>query len=278
MEAEELNLNAVLIEGYDPKKIEDEEGYDKDWKTVVSAKQNDKILQAEMTGIQKIKDKDCAIVNVGHIRGYIPLEFSGMQNVRHLRSMSGKKVVFKVLEYIGDEEKRIFMASRTDALEQMAEITLRRISVGDEIIAVARTVTDKIVNADIGGIQVAIPLTEVKYGWIDDLTEHVQPGDHMKVKVMDIDEENQRVTVSAKAMQTNPWETAKARYRRNSEHVGTVSGVREYGVFVNLEDGVDSLSSHLKFQNVKKGDKVLVRIYSVNEKEEQIRARIVRVI
>ncbi len=48
--------------------------------------------------------------------------------------MTGKKVAYKVLEYIEDDEKQIFMASRTEALEEMAEITLRRIKVEDEIV------------------------------------------------------------------------------------------------------------------------------------------------
>lgn len=60
--------------------------------------------------------------------------------------------------------------------------------------------------------------------------------------------------------------------------MGTVSGVREYGVFVNLEPGVDSLSRHLKFEDVKKGDRVLVRVLDTNAKKQQIRSRITRVL
>ncbi len=270
-------LNSVLIEGFDSAKIQAEEGYDKDWKTVVSAKQNDKILQAEITGIEQLGGKDCAVVSVGHIRGYIPIEFTGVENLRQLRAMTGKPSVFKVLEYVEEEDKRIFMASRTDALKEMAAITLRRIKVNDEILAVVRNVSPTLVRADIGGIEVRIPLTEMKYGWIDDLTEHVKIGDHLKVKVTAIDEAEQKVTVSAKALQKDPWQTAKERYKRNGEYVGKVSGVRDFGIFVNLEDGVDSLASHLKFQNVKKGDKVLIRVNNIDEANKQIRCKIVRV-
>lgn len=271
-------LNSVLIEGFDPSKMQKEEGYDKDWKTVVSAKQNDKVLQADITGIEQVGGKECAVVSVGHIRGYIPIEFTGVENLRQLRAMTGKPSVFKVLEYVEEDDKRIFMASRTDALKEMAAITLRKISVEDEILAVVRNVSPTLVRADIGGIEVRIPLTEMRYGWIDDLTEYVKVGDHLKVKVMAIDEENLKVTVSAKALQKNPWETAKNRYKRNGEYVGKVSGVRDFGIFVNLEDGVDSLASHLKFQHVNKGDKVLIRINSIDEENQQIRCRIVRII
>lgn len=278
MAIEELNLNR-LIEGYDESKLDQHEGFDKDWKTVIAAKQTDKILQAEIAGIELVGDKDCAVINVGRIRGYIPIDFAGAKNIRELRNMIGKKSVFKVLEYIEDEnKKRIFMASRLAALDEMAAITLKRISVGDDIIAVVRTVTQTVVVADIGGIEVSIPLTEVKYGWIDDLTEHVKIGDHLRVKVLAINAETKEVKVSAKALQENPWHRAKETYKRNGEYLGTVSGVRDYGIFVNLEDGVDSLASHLKFQNVKRGDKVLVRVNQIDEEKEQIRCRLVRII
>lgn len=275
--AEELNAT-MLIEGFDASKIKKEKEYDRDWQQVVGARQNDKILQAEISGLERLKDKECAVVSVGRVRGYIPLEHTGAENLRQLRAMTGRKVAFKVIEYIEDGDRQLFIASRTAALNEMAEITLRKIKEGDAIHAVVRSVSPTLIRADIGGIEVKIPLDQVRYGWIDDLTEEVRPGDHMMVKVISIDIEKKHVTVSPKALQENPWKTAKDRYKIGAEYVGRVSGVREYGVFVNLEDGVDSLASHLKYQSLQKGDRVLVRINDVDEKQQQIRTKIVRVI
>ena len=80
----------------------------------------------------------------------------------------------------------MFTGSRTAALDYMAAITLKKIDVDDEIIAVVRNVSPSLVRADIGGIEVKIPLEEIRYGWIDDLTEEVKQGDHLKVKVLEI--------------------------------------------------------------------------------------------
>ncbi len=99
-----------------------------------------------------------------------------------------------------------------DQTEHMAAITLKKIDVDDEIIAVVRNVSPSLVRADIGGIEVKIPLEEIRYGWVDDLTEEVKQGDH------------------------------------------------------------------LKFQNVKKGDCVLVRVLETDAQKEQIRTRITRVL
>jgi len=288
-------LENVLIEGFDPEQFNDKnlDYSDKDWEKVYAAYQNDKFLQAPMTGIETIGEgenkKTCAIVHVGKIKGIIPLEYTGANNLRQLRAMTGQDVAFMILNY--DREAEVFTASRTKAQEEMAKITLRKIDEGDIIPAVVRHVTQNLVRADIGGIDVRIPINEVRYGWIDDLQEEVKVGKPLKVKVLKIEEKEvdtsegetgtekkTAVTVSAKATQKNPWPDCTKNYQKGGEYVGIVSGVREYGVFVNLEPGVDSLASHLKFQNVKKGDKVLVRIHSIDPKEEQVRTRITRVL
>lgn len=77
-----------------------------------------------------------------------------------------------------------------------------------------------------------------------------------------------------KEAESNPWPSCAGRYQKGNEYVGTVSGVGEYGVFINLEPGVDSLSRHLKFQDVKKGDRVLVRILETDPEKQQVRSRV----
>lgn len=269
------NLTQVLIEGFDPSKVQEIE-VDENWKKVFGAYQNQTILQAPITGIEKQLDKQCAVVTLGTVRGYIPLEFAGVKNVRQLRSMTGQTVLFKVLNY--DREEGIFTASRKAAIEQAAAITIKKIDVGQIIVAVVNHVNQTQVRADIGGIEVKIPIEEMSYGWIDDLMDKVKVGDHLKVKVKDIDQESQHVKVSPKEVIGNPWPACAGRYQEGNEYVGTVSGVREYGIFVNLEPGVDSLSRHLKFEDVKKGDRVLIRVLDTNAKKQQIRSRITRVL
>ena len=274
-------MNAVLIEGYDSNKMInfDIDKSNEDWMKVYGAYQNKKILQAPITGIEsfgtKENEKTCAIVTVGSIRGLIPMEYTGASNMRQLRGMTGQTIAFKVINY--DREAEVFTGSRLEALEQMAEITLRKIAEGDIIPAVIHHVGQNVLRADIGGIEVVIPIEDVRYGWIDSLQDEYSVGDAIKVRVLSIDKENKKVKVSAKAAQENPWPNCTKRYQKSGEYVGTVSGVREYGVFVNLEPGVDSLASHLKFQNVKKGDRVLVRVQDINVRDEQVRTRITRV-
>lgn len=280
-------LNSVLIEGFDPSKAEYKptELENKHWQEILSAYQNGKIISGELVGFENLKLNNkkelCGIVWKGNIKGIIPLMESGInpedeQAINKYRALSGKQITFKVLHY--DQESNMFVASRKRAREEMADITLRKIEVGFNIHCVIREVYQGHVVGDIGGIDVVVPVFELTYGWIDDLRDHYKSGDHIRVQVVEIDREKREVKVSMKPLLKNPFPDCATRYVKNGEYVGRVSGVQNYGIFINLEEGVDSLAPHLKFQNVKKGDKVLVRIVQVDVAKEQIRTKIVRVL
>lgn len=275
----------VLIEGFDPKKVEERPEESVKWREIQSAYQNNTILSAELVGFETLKLNDkketCGIIRMDTIKGIIPLFESGIdpedkQAINKFRSLSGKKIAFKVLHF--SKEENMFLASRKKAKDQMTEITLRKIDVGYNIFCVVREVEQGHIVGDIGGIDVHIPVFELTYGWVEDLRDLYKPGDHIKVQVVDIDREEKTVNVSAKPLLKNPFPDCVARYIKNGEYVGKVSGVQNYGIFVNLEEGVDSLAPHLKFQNVQKGDRVLIRVINVDIDKEQIRAKIVRVL
>lgn len=305
-------LTNVMIEGLDPEaiaKLYAKQDEATGWQKVYGAYQNSKILSGEVSSIERIGTMDCAIVNVENVRGIIPLEYFGVRFKREMRNYVGRSVNFKVVKY--DRENEIFTGSRIEAQEHLAELTIRRIKEGDIIPAVITRVVPNSLYADIGGIEVNIPIEDIRYGWIDDLFEEYQVGGHLLVKVLEIEENTEqeaeedegteessetesngkteeatrykqkyRVKVSGKQAQKSPWDAdgVAHTYRKSSEHAGVVSGVQDYGIFVRLADGVDSLAPHMKFENLKKGDRVVVRIRDVDVAKEQIRSRITRII
>lgn len=283
----------MLIEGFDPSKLENKEQKKEEaWKKIIGAYQNRMYLEEKMVGIdvlqmpvkdeegeEKLENITCAVIEVGEIRGFIPIQQFGVNRKREMRAFVGQKVAFTILNY--DKDNDVFVGSRTEARKIMADNWLKQgVEEGMIIPAVVRYVTNNLIRADIGGIDVKIPISEVRYGWIDDLRSEYPVGTHMLVKVLKIDKsdkENIKVEVSAKQAQENPFPKAVEKYRRGSEVRGVVSGVEDYGVFVNLEDGVDSLARHLRFEPVEKGDEVLVRILGVDTEEEKIHSRIIRI-
>jgi len=266
-------LKRVLIEGYQEEKIQTE-SYDEAWAQIYAARQNDLILQAEITGFEVISGRLCALVHVGNVRGIIPQEYSGTENPQQFKAMIGEPVAFKIVSY--DRDGDTFVASRQAAIEHMAGLTWKRLEPDAVILGVVRRVERKSLVLDIGGVRVELPVQEFSHGWIDDLREVVRPGDHFRVKVVELDRENKKVSVSKKALEPSPWPECTKRYRSGGEYVGRVSGVVEYGVFVNLEPGVDALVPHMRFGRISRGDRVLIRIREVDVKKQHIRGRIVR--
>lgn len=300
-------LKTVLIEGYDESKVAmQEQEYNQAWAQIYGARQNNLILQSTMTGIENRLNKACAIINVGDIRGYIPIDFFGTDDMQEMRRLIGQQIAFKIVEY--DREGNTFIGSRTSALEHMASITWSRLELDAIVTSVIRRVDRKSIRVDIGGIMVTIPVEEMGYGWFDDLRDNFNVGDHIQVKVVELnkgavndadkkeesaetetsnegDEDEMGVSanssepyvkLSRKALEENPWPDCTKRYVKSGQYVGTVSGVAEYGVFVRLERGVDALVRHMRFNKVKKGQRVLVRVGNIDVKKHYIYGVIIR--
>lgn len=277
-------VKRILVEGLDTNRVVEEE-VDRAWQAIYAAVQNRTILQAPVIGVEEIEGRPVLIVQYDHLRGLIPEEFSGLtfregegKDARRkaMRKLIGQDVAFRVTHF--DRENDLFVGNRKAALEIMQKNTLSKVEPGDVIIAVVKEVTPYGVSVDVGGILSEIPIGEVDHGWIDDLREKVHVGDAIKVKVLEIDRENAKIRVSAKAAKPGPWPEAAKRYQVGSEYAGRVSGVREFGIFVNLEPGVDVFCPHLRFGLPRKGDRAIVRITAIEPEKERIRGRIVRVL
>ncbi len=260
-------LKRVLIEGFDEEKAQWQD-VDESWARIYGAKQNNLILQSVVSGMEVKLNLPCVVVYVGDVRGYIPMEFSGAGDAHELRKLVGRQIAFKIENY--DRDGDTFIGSRKAALEHMENATWKRLEQDAVITAVVQSVERKSLRVDIGGISVPIPVEEMGYGWFDDLRDSFAAGDHIKVKVTELDKEAKIVKLSKRAVDRNPWPDCTQRFVRGGEYVGLVSGRTEYGVFIRLEPGVDALVKQPRFEKVTKGDRVLIRVMSVDVKKERI--------
>lgn len=259
-----------LIEGFEEEKDEELQEHDDSWEQIYGARQNNLILQALLVGTTIMLDKLCGIVQVGTVRGLIPQDFSGTIDAHAFKALVGSPVAFKIITY--DRDGETFVASRQAAIEHMANVTWSQLEEGRNIRAVVRSVERKMLKVDIGGIEVEIPAQEYGHGWVDNLEEVVRRGDHIRVKVIELDKEAKTVTVSKKALDSDPWPGCTKHFARGGDYVGKVTGIVDYGVFVNLAPGVDALARHPKFERdkVKRGERVLVRLLNVDVAKKQI--------
>lgn len=94
---------------------------------------------------------------------------------------------------------------------------------------------------DIDGMQGLIPYSELAWQRGVDINDYVKLGQNVDVKILNLDWERDRITLSLKSARSDPWENAAEKYPVGSRHVGTVSHLEQFGAFVSLEQGIDGL-------------------------------------
>ncbi len=241
------------------------------WDNIVSAYKRGTIHQARVSAVDSNRCDGQAegpglILWIDRVKGTIPFQESSLKTSGDVRDIVGQIVAFKVKDI--DEHRQNFTASRKEALEQMAGVTWKTISPGQVRVAAARGVTKYRVIVDIGGITVPIPAREVSYYWVDDVRDYFRIGDTFDVKVLDVDQENKKVSVSTRALQSDPWQDDPDRLLSKGQRVlGTVAALKEgAGIYINVEPGFVCFYGQRRHGYVRhaKGDRILVEVRDVD--------------
>lgn len=277
----------ILIEGFDAelaeasrRKKDDENS--KYWQIVTESRQNHSILQTEVFGFEEVKyhaEKEaewCALIKIGDVKGYIPLSMLDSDE-RRMRGLINQKVVFVVTAINNKNNNEYFVGSRKQAIKTMSDRAIKRLQIGDVVTGVIRKVFIANMMVDIGGIVTQIPVSEVSHSWVDNLKSLYDTGQHVDVKITAINRDTRVVQASIKALLPDPFDTNIDDYKEGGEYIGFVSGVRQYGYYINFQDGISGLAPLRNFPlNV--GDKVLCRFGKVDKEKRQINLRIVKAV
>lgn len=241
------------------------------WDKIVSAYKRGTIYQARVNAVDTNNDDGQVeghglIFWIDRVKGVIPFKESSLKTPGDIRDIVGQIIAFKVKDI--DEHRQTFSASRKEALEQMAGVTWKTITPGQVRVAAVRAVTKYRVIVDIGGIAVPIPAREVSYYWVDDVRDYFSIGDTFDVKVLEVDQENKRVSVSTRALQSDPWLDEPDRLPSKGQRVlGAVAAVKEgAGIYINVEPGFVCFYGQRMHGYVRhaKGDRVLVEVREVD--------------
>src|SRR5690606_9856326 len=133
---------------------------------------------------------------------------------------------------------------------------------------------------DIGGIDGLLHVTDMSWGRIQNPSDMFKPGDNVQVKILKLDREKEKISLGYKQLQPDPWSTVVEVYETNSRVKGKVSSVTEYGIFVELEPGVEGLvhvseiswskRSASPKRQFHRGDEVEVQVLGVDTEEKRI--------
>jgi small subunit ribosomal protein S1 len=194
----------------------------------------------------------------------------------------GKRFSFRIMEY-SDRGRNIVISRRNILEEEKAEKVgelKRSLSVGDTVTGKVTNLADFGAFVDIGGIDGLIPMSELAWHRVHSASDLLQSGDEVTVKVLDLDWERNRISLSRKQTLEDPWTTVSERYSEDTVLEGTVRKLMDFGAFVELEPGIEGLVhiSHLGAgrrinhpkEVVSEGDHVEVKVLSVDQEAHRI--------
>jgi small subunit ribosomal protein S1 len=125
--------------------------------------------------------------------------------------------------------------------KQLREETLKNLKEGEILEGTVKNLTDYGAFVDLGGVDGLLHITDISWGRVGQVSEKLSVGDRIKVKVLHFDQERGKVSLGLKQVIPDPWESVQEKYLVGSRVSGKVVNVTDYGVFVELEEGIEGL-------------------------------------
>ncbi len=207
----------------------------------------DKISEACETGtplegtvIAKVKGG--LSVDIG-VKAFLPGSQIDLRPTRYLDKYIGKKMEFKVIKF-NKKRGNIVLSRRAILQEERGKMRgeiLKQIQEGMIVKGIVKNITDYGAFIDLGGIDGLLHITDMSWGRVKHPSNILGIGDEIEVKILKFDTEKERVSLGLKQVQANPWEEAKDKYIAGTKVTGEIVSVKDYGVFIELADGIEGL-------------------------------------
>jgi len=201
-------------------------------------KNNEKI-----NGVIKKRVRGGMITDVMGIDAFLPGSQISTKPVPNLDHFIGRDMTYKIINL--DKEKKNIIVSRRKVMEEerneKIDKLLEKIHVGAELDGEVKNITDYGAFIDLGGLDGLLHITDMTWGQITHPSEMLNISDKVKVKVIDYNPEEERISLGLKQLVPHPWENIEAKYDEGSKVRVKVASLAPYGAFVELEPGVEGL-------------------------------------
>ena len=181
-------------------------------------------------------------VDIG-VPAFLPGSQADLRPIRNLDDMVGGTFDFKILKY--NRKRSNIVLSRRVLLEKEREEkraeTLATIQEGKVMDGVVKNITEYGVFVDLGGLDGLLHITDMSWGRVKHPSDLFRIGDEIKVKILNLDLEKERVSLGMKQLTPDPWSAAAEKYPVGSRVTGRVVSLTDYGAFVELEEGIEGL-------------------------------------
>ncbi len=181
-------------------------------------------------------------VDIG-VRAFLPGSLVDLRPTRRLEDYVGEEVEARIINF--DRRRANVVLSRKVMLEAQLSTqkveTLTHLEEGMIVTGTVKNITDYGVFIDLGGIDGLLHVTDISWGRVGHPSEYFKVGDEVKVVVLRVDRDKERVSLGYRQRFEDPWTHVEARYPVGKKIAGKVSNVVDYGAFVELEEGVEGL-------------------------------------
>ena len=182
-------------------------------------------------------------VDLGGAVAFLPGSQVDVRPVRDAGPLMHMPQPFQILKM--DRRRGNIVVSRRAVLEesraeQRAEI-VARLTEGDVVDGVVKNITEYGAFVDLGGVDGLLHVTDMAWRRVNHPSEILGIGETVKVQVIKINKETQRISLGMKQLQADPWDTVEEKFPIGSKHTGRVTNITDYGAFVELEPGIEGL-------------------------------------
>lgn len=243
------------------------------WKELEKAKAADETILGTIVSIVK----GGILVEISGVRGFVP---SSQLRVKETELEVGSKIELKILTL--DNQQNNFILSNKkvydDSVVEARKNVFSQIEPGQIVKGDVVRITDFGAFIDLGGIDGLLPLSQLSWRWIDHPTDILKVGDKIDVEVIAVDHDKQRVSLSLKNLEPDPWLEAEKQIKEGDKVEGTITRIKHFGAFVEVFPGVEALLPHAELaelQNETKsifnvGDKIQTYILKFNPTDKRI--------
>ena len=249
---------------------------EKAWDQLKGKFESGEVFEAEVKDVVK----GGLVVDLG-VRGFVPASLVESHFVEDFTDYKGKTLSFKIVE-LEQEKNRLILSHRAVVEQeqgQKKQDLLSAIQAGQVIEGTVQRITDFGAFVDIGGVDGLVHISQLSHEHVEKPSDVVQEGQKVQVKVLSVDRDNERISLSIKETLPGPWADIDEKAPKGSTLEGTVKRLVSYGAFVEVFPGVEGLVhiSQISHKHIgtphevlKEGQTVKVKVLEVNKADQRL--------
>ncbi|RWR14990.1 30S ribosomal protein S1 [Siminovitchia fortis] len=246
------------------------------WDTLEKRFENNEVFEAEVNEVVK----GGLVVDLG-VRGFVPASLVEDYYVEDFSGYQGKTLSFKIVE-LDKEKNRLILSHRAvveEEKEKEKKDLLEKLEVGQTMKGTVQRITDFGAFVDIGGVDGLVHISQLAHHHVEKPSDVVSEGDEVEVKVLSVDKDNERISLSIKETLPGPWTDIAEKAPRGAVLEGTVKRLVSFGAFVEVFPGVEGLVhiSQISHRHIgtphevlQEGQTVKVKVLDTNEQEQRM--------